>query len=85
MSELTAKNLKSRGYRVISINHRLASRIDRADWESHLKDKGFAVDADLYRRVFSKDVIEFPRSYLKVLGNSCHSTCGYKPAPEVKE
>jgi len=71
MSESSAKQLKKRGYRVVSIKHRLVSRIDRADWED------FNPDEDYYRRCLSKDSIVVPASYLTKIPNSQHSKVGY--------
>jgi hypothetical protein len=69
--------LKKRGYRIISRAHRLAARVDREDWKEFLATKGACVEADFYRRVYSKDVITVSSYAARKLPSSCHDQTGF--------
>lgn len=56
--------LKRRGYCITSRQYQLASRIDDENWQDHCKD------ADLYRRVKSKDTVRVTKKQLSELKNS---------------
>lgn len=60
--------LKRQGYCVTSRRYRIASRIDREDWQS------VHASADFYRRCCSKDQLTVSSTILKQLKTS---QCGY--------
>jgi hypothetical protein len=67
----------SQGYKIISRRHRIAARIDRPDWREVLA-KGLnsdhwltSDDAEmLYLRMYSKDRITVPASWIGKLRNA---------------
>ena len=73
------------GYYIVSRKHKIASRIDRDDWKEYMAIKHAPWDyeqglewvnalgkhaGDFYRRVYSKDTITIPSSWLKLMKNS---------------
>ena len=76
-TELTAKQVKALGYRIISSKYRMAARVDREDWREFCEKNGHPVDADWYRRCLSKDKITLSAIIAKQLPNSGHDTTGY--------
>ena len=72
---MTAAQLKKYGYRVVSLKHRIVSRIDVENWQE------FHKSSDFYRRCISKDTIIVPASYLPKIPNSGHSEVGYVEKP----
>ena len=72
-----ARKLKNMGYRLVSRKYRIASRVDREDWQEFCKESRFPVDADWYRRCVSKDTITISSCSVKELPNSTHDTIGY--------
>lgn len=78
---ITAKDAAALGYRITSRKHRMASRIDRPDWQeamaaTHPSGKqwvdglGLRLAADYYRRVISRDTIVVPASWIGEVPNS---------------
>lgn len=79
-TELTIKQAKRAGYRVISRKHREAARIERDDWmeymasqhpggEKWVKAMGNSAP-DHYRRCYSTDKIIVPHSWIGILPTS---------------
>jgi hypothetical protein len=89
--------LVEQGYRVTSRRHRMAARVDRADWREHMarqhspwdpEGEGMAwVNAlgnsapDFYRRVYSKDKITLTFPCNRFPG-SCHDPVAYVERPQ---
>ena len=63
------EELKRKGYCITSLKYRIASRIDREDWQD------ICADPDQYRRCHSKDNIIVSACMLKKLKGS---QLGYK-------
>jgi hypothetical protein len=63
----SADEAKKVGYRIVSRAFRMAARIDCQDWKERMRGNDCG---DLYRRVYSKDVITVPVSWIKKLGPS---------------
>lgn len=72
MKDLRLDQAKGMGYCITSRSGRIASRLDRKDWED------IGCSADLYRRCYSKDNIIVPASWLKKLKNSSFGYNKYK-------
>lgn len=92
MSADSARELTARGYRRVSNQHRIISRIDRPDWLEHLaeeynrppedflqpgKTHGCATWADFYRRVLSKDFITVDEATFKKIPGSGFDPVGF--------
>jgi len=67
----------SQGYKIISRRHRIAARIDRTDWRvflaNELKNDLWLEKDDaemLYLRMYSKDRITVPASWIGKLRNA---------------
>lgn len=73
-NNLTPAQAKAAGYCIVSRKAPTwAARIDRPDWHSMLPGHRTTIsrgDGDLFRRLFSKDVITVPPSWIKLLPNS---------------
>jgi hypothetical protein len=86
VQNLTLEQALSKGYAIVSRMHRIASRIDRPDWKRSMAIRhspwsledgmdwvrilGNRGAADQYRRVYSKDQIEVPISWVSKMPNS---------------
>jgi hypothetical protein len=87
--EETAEALTKQGYRRISNNHLLVSRVDCLDWKQRMANshpRGMAwvevlgnSAADHYRRCFSKDIRNVSRDVLRRIPGSGFDTTGYIP------
>lgn len=78
----TAKELIKMGYRVVSRNFCLISRIDRADWLRVLKNDHSNAEnnegwENFYRRGKSKDVITVSVSVMRQIPNSGNEKTGF--------
>lgn len=73
----TAKDLTSKGYRIVSRSGRIVSRVDRPDWKEYLKENRMPVDADWYRRCVSQDTKVISHSLMKHMKSSCHDNTGF--------
>lgn len=72
-----AKDLTSRGYRIVSRSGRIVSRVDRPDWKEYLKENRMPVDADWYRRCVSEDSKVISHSLMKYMMSSCNDNTGF--------
>ena len=75
---MTLEELKRKGYCITSRSGRIASRLDRPDWEENMPS-GMKPNANFYRRCVSKDHIIVPASYLSKLKNSIFGYVKYRP------
>lgn len=75
----SAAEAKKVGYRIVSRAYCMASRIDRPDWIEHQRGNKCG---DLYRRVYSRDVITVPPSWIKKLGPSHEGPNVFIPKPQ---
>lgn len=94
-NRFTLEQARDAGYVIVSRAHRTAARIDREDWKSFMARKhgaggkqwveclGDRSAADHYRRVYSRDQIPVPDSWIKELGNSGNGPECFMPLPEA--
>lgn len=81
-AQIRANELASGGYRRVSNNNRIVSRIDRYDWKEYMasecsphdmrwvKAMGELSAADHYRRCFSKDTMKLDQEVYKLIPGS---------------
>jgi len=83
---MNASELIAKGYRRISIRHKMISRIDREDWREHLAKKLYCPITegdtrscweDYYRRGVSKDVIVVSDEIIALIPTSGYDYVGY--------
>ncbi len=87
IATITPERATQLGYRRISVAKGLCARIDRPDWKEHMarvgggeqwvQSMGLGAAADQYRRVYSKDVIQFAQCEAKTIPTSCHDETGF--------
>ena len=88
---MNASELIAKGYRRISIRHKMISRIDREDWRDYMAQKLHRpvesmtddIWGDHYRRCFSKDVIVVDGDMIKQIPTSSQDRVGYINKKEV--
>lgn len=89
MGTLTLDQALKAGYCIVSRAGRQAARLDRPDWKAHMaaqhangeqwvKNLGKAA-ADQYRRVYSKDWIHVPSSWIGKMSNSMEWPSEFQP------
>ena len=84
---LSLQDAINSGYCIVSRSGRLAARIDNQDWlqDSRMgstfgaSQQRLSSLADFYRRMFSKDVIVVPPSWLNKMPNSMSGPTNFKP------
>ena len=90
---MTPEQAKASGYCITSRSGRHATRIDRKNWREYMAARHCPWStaeglewvaclgkgaADQYRRVYSKDTIVVPESWLKILPNSGSGPSSWK-------
>ena len=88
-NRITFEQAQAAGYCIVSNRFRMAARLDRPDWKSHMattqpdghawvRALGDRQAADYYRRCLSEDTITVPDSWVKTLGNSNGGPSDYR-------
>ena len=80
----TVRALEKKGYRIISRKYRHAARIDSKDWREFMTKGNMPESEDLFRRVYSKDVIIVSRGIAKKMKGSVNGDIGYVETPTNK-